>query len=188
MACLLLFFLRVRQYLSTQRGGFDRRITVVQCARRVNAPDSVPAGLREKGVIHHSARSFWHGPHGDINGEQESKPSIPRGMRDILPIRWLKRQYVIDVIRGGVRVVRLRCDSDARHRKGRDVAREVRQRGGTLIYSASYGGDREKLMVRYDLSVPLCRFVPCTGDSQAVQALPHRTGVACRPSAERTFP
>ncbi|TMD56745.1 MAG: histidine--tRNA ligase [Chloroflexi bacterium] len=64
--------------------------------------------------------------------------SVPRGMRDILPQQMIRRQYVIDVVRG------------------------VFEEFGFEPLStpaATYGDGKDRLALRYDLSVPLCRVV-----------------------------
>lgn len=85
------------------------------------------------------------------------KPRVPRGMRDILPEQMVRRQYVIDVIRGvfeefgfePLQTPAIELDEILRGKYGPDAER--------LIYSATYGDGQEKLSLRYDLSVPLCR-------------------------------
>ncbi len=87
------------------------------------------------------------------------KPSIPRGMRDILPDQMVKRQYVIDVIREVFESFGFDAIQTPAIEKAETLLGKYGSEAERLIYSASYGGDREKLMLRYDLSVPLCRFV-----------------------------
>ena len=87
------------------------------------------------------------------------KPSIPRGMRDILPDQMVKRQYVIDVIREVFESFGFDAIQTPAMEKADTLLGKYGSEAERLIYSASYGSDREKLMLRYDLSVPLCRFV-----------------------------
>lgn len=85
--------------------------------------------------------------------------SVPRGMRDILPERMIRRQYVIDVIRGvfeefgfePLQTPAIELAETLMGKYGPDAER--------LIYNASYGEGKDKLALRYDLSVPLCRVV-----------------------------
>ena len=85
--------------------------------------------------------------------------SVPRGMRDILPEQMIRRQYVIDVIRGvfeefgfePLQTPAIELAETLMGKYGPDAER--------LIYYASYGDGKDKLALRYDLSVPLCRVV-----------------------------
>ena len=85
--------------------------------------------------------------------------SVPRGMRDILPEKMIRRQYVIDVIRGvfeefgfePLQTPAIELAETLMGKYGPDAER--------LIYYASYGDGKDKLALRYDLSVPLCRVV-----------------------------
>jgi len=85
--------------------------------------------------------------------------SVPRGMRDILPEQMIRRQYVIDVIRGvfeefgfePLQTPAIELAETLMGKYGPDAER--------LIYYASYGDGKDKLALRYDLSVPLSRVV-----------------------------
>ena len=87
------------------------------------------------------------------------KPRVPRGMRDILPEQMVRRQYVIDVIRGvfeefgfePLQTPAIELEETLKGKYGEEAER--------LIYSTTYGRGEEKLSLRYDLSVPLCRVV-----------------------------
>lgn len=87
------------------------------------------------------------------------KPRVPRGMRDILPERMVHRQYVMDVIRSvfeefgfePLYTPAIELEETLKGKYGSEAER--------LIYSAYYGLGEEKLSLRYDLSVPLCRVV-----------------------------
>ena len=87
------------------------------------------------------------------------KPSVPRGMRDILPEQMIRRQYVIDVIRDvfeefgfePLQTPALELSEVLTGKYGPDAEE--------LIYQAGHAGGREDLSLRYDLSVPLCRVV-----------------------------
>jgi histidyl-tRNA synthetase len=86
-------------------------------------------------------------------------PKVPRGMRDILPDKMILRQYVVGVIQGvfeefgfePLQTPAVELEETLLGKYGPDAER--------LIYSASHSGGREKLALRYDLSVPLCRVV-----------------------------
>jgi histidyl-tRNA synthetase len=85
--------------------------------------------------------------------------AVPRGMRDILPEKMIRRQYVIDVIRSvfeefgfePLQTPAIELSETLMGKYGPDAER--------LIYSATYGEGKDKLALRYDLSVPLSRVV-----------------------------
>lgn len=85
--------------------------------------------------------------------------AVPRGMRDILPEQMIRRQYVIDVIRSvfeefgfeSLQTPSIELSETLMGKYGPDAER--------LIYSTTYGEGKDKLALRYDLSVPLCRVV-----------------------------
>ena len=87
------------------------------------------------------------------------KPRVPRGMRDILPEQMIRRQYVIDVIRGvfeefgfePLQTPALELSEVLTGKYGPDAEK--------LIYQAGHVGGKEDISLRYDLSVPLCRVV-----------------------------
>ncbi len=86
-------------------------------------------------------------------------PRVPRGMRDILPEQMVRRQYVMDMIRGvfeefGFEPLQTPAIELEETLKGKYGAETER-----LIYSTTYGRGEEKLSLRYDLSVPLSRVV-----------------------------
>lgn len=91
--------------------------------------------------------------------DKKIEPRVPRGMRDILPEQMVRRQYVIDVIRGvfeefgfePLQTPAIELEETLKGKYGSEAER--------LIYSTSYGLGEEKLSLRYDLSVPLCRVV-----------------------------
>jgi histidyl-tRNA synthetase len=90
---------------------------------------------------------------------QKIKPRLPRGMRDILPEQMIRRQYIIDVIRGvfeefgfePLQTPVIELEETLMGKYGPEAER--------LIYSVYHRGGREKLSLRYDLSVPLCRVI-----------------------------
>jgi histidyl-tRNA synthetase len=87
------------------------------------------------------------------------EPRVPRGMQDILPEKMIRRQYVIDVIRGvfeefgfePLQTPAIELSEILMGKYGPDAEK--------LIYRASHEGGQEELSLRYDLSVPLCRVV-----------------------------
>lgn len=92
-------------------------------------------------------------------------PRIPAGMRDILPADMIKRQYVIDVIREvfeefgfePLQTSAIELTETVTGKYGEDAER--------LIYKAWYGNQPDgEFSLRYDLTVPLSRFVAMTPD------------------------
>ena len=87
------------------------------------------------------------------------EPRVPRGMRDILPEQMVRRQYVIDEIRKvfeefgfePLQTPAIELEETLSGKYGGEAER--------LIYSTTYGRGEERLSMRYDLSVPLCRVV-----------------------------
>ncbi len=87
------------------------------------------------------------------------QPRLPRGMRDILPEQMVRRQYVIDTIRGvfeefgfePLQTPAVELDETLKGKYGSEAER--------LIYSVTYGPGEERMSLRYDLSVPLCRVI-----------------------------
>ncbi|MBC7241174.1 MAG: histidine--tRNA ligase [Anaerolineae bacterium] len=87
------------------------------------------------------------------------EPRLPRGMRDIPPQQMILRQYVMGVIEKTFKAygfepletpaVELRSVLMGKY--GEDAER--------LIYDVSHVGGKEQLALRYDLTVPLTRFI-----------------------------
>jgi len=98
--------------------------------------------------------------------EEKVRPRLPRGMRDILPQKMILRQYVIGVIRSvfeefgyeplSTPAVELRDTLTGKY--GPDAER--------MIYEVRREGARERLALRYDLSVPLSRVMAMYPDLQ----------------------
>lgn len=87
------------------------------------------------------------------------EPRVPRGMRDILPGLMIRREYVMEVIRRvfeefgfePLQTPAIELEETLLGKYGPDAER--------LIYSVGHSGGKERLCLRYDLSVPLCRVV-----------------------------
>src|SRR5579859_7630590 len=85
------------------------------------------------------------------------KPQLAKGMRDVLPEQMVRRQYVMDVIRNTfeefgfepLQTPAVELEETLKGKYGPDAEH--------LIYTVLHGD--EKLSLRYDLSVPLCRVV-----------------------------
>ncbi len=89
---------------------------------------------------------------------------LPRGMRDILPEKMIRRRYVIEVIRTvfeefgfePLQTPALERRETLEGKYGADAEK--------LVYYANHPGGKEELALRYDLSVPLCRVVASNRD------------------------
>ena len=87
------------------------------------------------------------------------KPKLPRGMRDILPQKMILRQYVVRIIQEvfeefgfePLQTPSVELEETLKGKYGPDAER--------LIYDVGHRGGKEKLALRYDLSVPLCRVI-----------------------------
>ena len=86
-------------------------------------------------------------------------PRVPRGMRDILPEQMIKRQYVIDVIRGVFEEFGFEPLQTSAIELSETLTGKYGPEAEKLIYQANHPGGKEALSLRYDLSVPLCRVV-----------------------------
>jgi histidyl-tRNA synthetase len=91
--------------------------------------------------------------------EKRVEPRLPRGMRDMLPQKMILREYVIGVIREvfelfgfeQLQTPAIELEETLMGKYGPDAEK--------LIYSAGHEGGRERLALRYDLSVPLSRVI-----------------------------
>lgn len=90
---------------------------------------------------------------------QKVVPRVPRGMRDILPEQMIRRQYVINVIRNVFEEFGFEPLETPAIELQETLSGKYGSEAERLIYSASYANREENLMLRYDLSVPLCRVV-----------------------------
>lgn len=87
------------------------------------------------------------------------KPAVPRGMRDFLPQTMIRRQYVIEVMQevfeqfgyDPLSTPAVELWDTLTGKYGPDAER--------LIYSVGHEGGKERLALRYDLSMPLSRVV-----------------------------
>ena len=86
-------------------------------------------------------------------------PKLPRGMRDILPQKMIQRQYVVRIIQETfeefgfepLQTPAAELEETLKGKYGPDAER--------LIYDVGHKGGKERLALRYDLSVPLCRVI-----------------------------
>src|SRR2546421_10058394 len=85
--------------------------------------------------------------------------SVPRGMRDILPEQMIRRQYVLDVVRGVFEEFGFEPLSTPAVELADTLMGKYGPDAERLIYNATYGDGKDRLALRYDLSVPLCRVV-----------------------------
>lgn len=92
-------------------------------------------------------------------------PRIPAGMRDILPEQMLKRQYVLDVIRDVFEVYGFEPLQTSAVENADTLLGKYGPDAERLIYKAWYGDEPGgEYALRYDLSVPLSRFVAMNPD------------------------
>jgi histidyl-tRNA synthetase len=87
------------------------------------------------------------------------EPRVPRGMRDMLPESMIKRQYVIDTIREVFETFGFEPLSTPVIELEETLKGKYGPEAERLFYGASYPQGEEKLSLRYDLSVPLCRVI-----------------------------
>lgn len=87
------------------------------------------------------------------------EPRLPRGMRDIMPQKMLRRRYVMRVIEN----VFERFGFEPLQTPALELAQTLTGKYGPdaekLIYDARHREGKEELALRYDLSVPLSRVV-----------------------------
>ncbi len=91
--------------------------------------------------------------------EKKVEPRAPRGMRDILPEKMIRREYVFSVIRQvfeefgfePLHTPAIELEETLIGKYGPDAER--------LFFNVSHPGGGEKLGLRYDLTLPLCRVV-----------------------------
>jgi histidyl-tRNA synthetase len=91
--------------------------------------------------------------------EKKIEPRTPRGMRDFLPQKMIRREYVTQVIRRvfeefgfePLQTPVMELEETLMGKYGPDAER--------LIFFAGHRDGSAKLSLRYDLSVPLCRVV-----------------------------
>jgi histidyl-tRNA synthetase len=103
---------------------------------------------------------------GEENMEEKVKPRLPRGMRDILPRKMILRQYVIEVIRKGFEQFGYEPLSTPAVELWDTLTGKYGPDAERLIYSVRHEGGKERLALRYDLSVPLSRVIAMYPDLQ----------------------
>jgi len=92
-------------------------------------------------------------------------PRIPAGMRDILPEPMLKRQYVLDIVREVFEVFGFEPLQTSAVELSETLMGKYGPDAERLIYRAWYGDEPGgEFALRYDLSVPLSRFVAMNPD------------------------
>ncbi len=90
---------------------------------------------------------------------EKVKPRLPRGMRDILPQKMIIRQYVIRVIREVFERFGYEPLSTPAVELWDTLTGKYGPDAERLIYGVGHEGGKEKLALRYDLSVPLSRVI-----------------------------
>jgi len=93
-------------------------------------------------------------------------PKLPRGMRDFLPQQMILRQYVLDVIREVFESFGYEPLSTPSVELHETLTGKYGPDAERMIYNVSRRGGKEKLALRYDLSVPLSRVAAMYPDLQ----------------------
>jgi histidyl-tRNA synthetase len=93
-------------------------------------------------------------------------PRLPRGMRDILPHKMILREYVIGVIRKVFEEFGYEPLSTPAVELYETLAGKYGPDAERMIYEVSREGGKERLALRYDLSVPLSRVIAMYPDLQ----------------------
>ncbi|MGQ9713924.1 MAG: histidine--tRNA ligase [Anaerolineae bacterium] len=86
-------------------------------------------------------------------------PRVPRGMRDILPEKNILRQYVIGQIRQVFEAFGFEPLETPALELWETLMGKYGPEAEKLIYEVQHRGGKERLALRYDLSVPLARVV-----------------------------
>lgn len=97
---------------------------------------------------------------------EKVKPRLPRGMRDTLPQQMILRQHVIEVIRKVFEEFGYEPLSTPSVESYETLTGKYGPDAERMIYLVSREGSKEKLALRYDLSVPLSRVVAMHPDLQ----------------------
>ncbi|MGQ9584495.1 MAG: histidine--tRNA ligase [Anaerolineae bacterium] len=87
------------------------------------------------------------------------EPRVPRGMRDILPEKNILRQYVVGQIRQVFETFGFEPLETPALELWETLMGKYGPEAEKLIYEAQHPGGKERLALRYDLSVPLARVV-----------------------------
>jgi len=97
---------------------------------------------------------------------EKVKPRLPRGMRDILPQKMILRQYVIEVIQKVFEQFGYEPLSTPAVELWDTLTGKYGADAERLIYAVGHEGGKERLALRYDLSVPLSRVIAMYPDLQ----------------------
>ncbi|PJF39707.1 MAG: histidine--tRNA ligase [Chloroflexi bacterium] len=89
------------------------------------------------------------------------KPRLPRGMRDFLPGEMLKREYVFNIVRDVFHLYGFEPLQTPVLELSETLMGKYGDEAESLMYGAYHKGskDKDKLLLRYDLTVPLARVV-----------------------------
>lgn len=94
------------------------------------------------------------------------KPGLPRGMRDILPQTMIRRQFVIEVMRQVFEQFGYEPLATPSVELYDTLTGKYGPAAERMIYDVSRKGGKERLALRYDLSVPLSRVIAMYPDLQ----------------------
>lgn len=87
------------------------------------------------------------------------QPRLPKGMRDILPSKMVLRQYVLNIVEQTFTEFGFEPLITPAVELAEILLGKYGSEGEKLIYMVEHPGGKEKLALRYDLSVPLSRVV-----------------------------
>lgn len=88
------------------------------------------------------------------------KARTPKGMRDYLPAEMIKRRYVFDIVRDVFESFGFEpIDTPVLELRETLFGSGLGEDAEKLVYYAQHPGGKEDLALRYDLTVPLSRFV-----------------------------
>ena len=85
--------------------------------------------------------------------------SLPKGMRDFLPHMVMKREYVFDIIRHVFECYGFDPIQTPTMERQDTLFGKYGEDAENLIYTAQHQRSKDTLALRYDLTVPLARFV-----------------------------
>lgn len=90
----------------------------------------------------------------------KSEVRTPKGMRDYLPADMIKRRYVFDTVRAVFESFGFEpIETPVLELRSTLMGANYGEDAEKLIYYAQHPGGKEELALRYDLTVPLARFV-----------------------------
>jgi len=87
------------------------------------------------------------------------QPRLPKGMRDFLPAQMIRREYVFSIVREVFHLYGFEPMQTPTLELRETLMGKYGEDAEKLIFNAQHPGGKEELALRYDLTVPLARFV-----------------------------